>query len=79
MSDDYVLLIQDDGGDYYVGHSEALYANGDLVWSGYSNDEAEKILRAVFADRLTVRRVKHEWDRETESYFTTRIDGDADG
>lgn len=58
----YVLLIQDDGGDYYVGRSAGLYFDGKRIWFGYSNDEAENILRAVLSDWLVVRTVKAEYE-----------------
>jgi hypothetical protein len=83
---EYVLLIQGDGGDYYVGQSAALYLNGDRIWSGYSNDMAEEILRAVLGDGLAVRKVKAEWRNSAETCWWPTLeeqaannDGQADG
>lgn len=63
---DYLLLIQDDGGDYYVGRSAGLYLDGQRSWFGYSADEAENILRAVLGERLTVRKVKAEYELDLD-------------
>lgn len=74
---DYVLLIQDDGGDYYVGQSAALYLNGERIWFGHSNDEAANILCAVLGDRLTVRKVKAEYELRLESCWWPTLEEQA--
>lgn len=83
---EYVLLIQDDGGDYYVGQSAALYLDGRRIWFGYSNDMAEEILRAVLGDGLTTCLVKAKWRSPTETCWWPTLeeqaannDGQADG
>jgi hypothetical protein len=74
---EYVLLIQDDGGDYYVGQSAALYLNGQRIWFGYSNDEAKPLLESVLGERLTVRLVKAKWISAAETCWWPTLDEQA--
>lgn len=41
------LVWQKNSNDYYVGRYAAIYSGDQIIWSGYSNDAVEDILKAV--------------------------------
>lgn len=53
----WVLVVNEGHNDYYAGDKAALYKDGQRVWFGYSNDEAEALVRAIVGDDLEVRTV----------------------
>lgn len=49
---EWVLLVQGDQGDYYLGESSALYRDGVRIWEGY---ESEDLIEAILGP-IEVRR-----------------------
>lgn len=74
---EWVLLIQDDGGDYYVGEDAALYRDGERVWEGASADTIESIAVAILGEGVVqVRRAvwpSFPWGTHASYHFAERL------